>query len=72
MSGRLKVKRGEATLKAARPGDVASSLIERHVLSQAEAHAPGIVAAVRRCGGCTQAKHALGSAEPHPDPGVVL
>lgn len=38
----------------------------------AEKHAPSVVAAVRKCGGCAQAKHALGSARKHPDPGVVV
>lgn len=54
------------------PGDVAADLIERHVLGRAREHAPGIVAAVERCGGCGHAKHAMGSRAKHPDPGTVV
>lgn len=53
-------------------GDVVAGLIERHVLTPAESVAPAVVRAARRCGGCTQTKHALGTTEPHPDPGAVV
>lgn len=54
------------------PGDAIAAAIERSVLTPAEKHAPAVVAAVRKCGGCTQAKHALGSAGKHPDTGTVI
>lgn len=56
-------------------GDRLAAQIEARVLTPLEqslrAAAP-LLAAVRRCGGCTQAKHAAGSATPHPDPGTVI
>lgn len=53
-------------------GDDVAAAIERRVLTPAEKHVPAVVAAVRKCGGCMQAKHALGSAQKHPDPGTVV
>lgn len=53
-------------------GDALAAWIERAALAPAAAHAPAIVGAISVCGGCTQTKHALGSAEAHPDPGVVI
>lgn len=49
---------------AALPGDILAARIERHV--------PTLAAAAAHCGGCTQARHALGSTSRHPDPGVVI
>jgi predicted amidophosphoribosyltransferase len=42
------------------------------IAAQLARHAPDLVAAVGQCGGCTHAKHALGSTTAHPDPGIVL
>lgn len=58
-----------------RIGDSVTAEIERRVLSPIETAMPAaapIVEAVRRCGGCTHARHQLGSDEPHPDPGSVV
>lgn len=52
------------------PGDKLAALIERRVLTPIEQAIPAaaqVVASVRRCGGCTQAKHQLGSNDRHPD-----
>jgi hypothetical protein len=54
------------------PGDRVSSEIERRILRPVESYAPGIVKALRRCGGCGHAKHAMGSNQPHPDAGTVV
>ena len=51
-------------------GDRIAAEIEARVLAPVERAIPAaapIVEAVRRCGGCTQAKHALGSNQSHPD-----
>lgn len=56
-------------------GDALAARIEQHVLEPLERHVPAaaeLVETVRRCGGCAHARHALGSVEPHPDPGVVV
>ena len=60
---------------SARPGDALTQKIEAAVLAplaRAIPAASGIVETVRRCGGCAQARHALGSATQHPDPGHVM
>ena len=62
MRGKVTAKTGTAKL-----GDKIASRIERHILQPMEKRAPAIVRAVRKCGGCTHAKHQLGSAEKHPD-----
>jgi hypothetical protein len=56
-------------------GDRVAHRIETRILAPVEQAAPAlapVVEAVRRCGGCTQARHALGSALPHPDSGTVI
>lgn len=52
-------------------GDVLAAKIETHILRPAAAYAPGIVAAVRKCGGCQQARHALGTAKPSEQGPIV-
>lgn len=48
-------------------GDTLAQSIREHLLEPARRHAPGLVASVESCGGCTQAKHALGSRDRHPE-----
>lgn len=53
-------------------GDAVAGLIEQHALSHVAVRAPSVARSLKKCGGCTQAKHALGSAEKHPDAGAVI
>ncbi len=68
--------RAEPAPRPAQPlGDRVAHRIETRILAPIEQAAPSlapIVEAVRRCGGCTQARHTLGSALPHPDSGTVI
>jgi hypothetical protein len=72
----IRVTRGAVRQRAPTPtpplGDRLAAEIERRLLTPAEAYAPGVVRAARRCGGCTHAQHALGSTQPHPDTGPII
>lgn len=57
------------------PGDALAERIARDLLGPAARAFPStaaVIAEAERCGGCTHAKHTLGSSEPHPDPGSVI
>lgn len=51
------------------PGDALEAVIEKRILMPAEKHAPRIVGALRKCGGCRNSKRAL-NREADADPQV--
>ena len=52
-------------------GDRLADEIERRVLTPAEAFAPGVVQAVRKCGGCGHTQHRLGTDRAGPDGPII-
>lgn len=74
-ASRVRARRGSARLlrpqaEPLAPGDALAARIEAGVLAPLERALPAaapVIRGIRKCGGCTHARHALGSEEKHPD-----